>query len=107
MNDGYLPRSIAETDTWDEFDRIRMTKGGEQRKIFARVDKMVGVLVSRGEINAESVVNRKTIKGQTEDYEMEKRASLYRKYTLRAEIEHIARQRFMDLPTDRTHRYDR
>ena len=70
-----------------------MEKKKEPMRVFARVDKMVGVLGALGVRLLTEDVNLNIIEILTDDYEFEQHTILYRDNITRAEIEAIFRQR--------------
>ena len=98
LRDWFLPRSNATQVKWsDAFDAVNMEKGEEPMKFFSRVDKIASTLASLGVPKSESDVNRKLVRVLMDDYEIEQRTLLYRDEITRAEIDNIARQRYLRL----------
>ena len=68
----FLPKTMAEQVKWSvAFDAAKMEKGEEPMNYFGRVDKIVGVIASLGELKSVGDVNRKIIMTLASDYEME------------------------------------
>ena len=68
-------------------------------KLFARVDKIVGVLGHMGALLPVENVNLEIAKVLTTDYEFKQRTVLYRNNITRAKIEAIVRQRYTVMST--------
>ena len=87
LNDWFLPKTLGEKSKWKrQFNDLVMEKKEEPLRVFARVDKIVGVLGSLGVHLLTEDVNLKIEQVLTDGYEFEQRTILYRDNITRAEI---------------------